>query len=595
MAHQKAPLIEVVCPKCKGRNPWNARHCRHCPESFEGFALSPELSNGLLPPQSQTWGQRLNQVWNKVWNEQPAVPPRPAVSSYGSTQVLGPPLANAIPKSPTSIHQNQTIADKYRVAGTFPMSTCTYYEVTRLKAEQQLFLLRETAARPSLPPLDSYRQLVRQKIRNVLEHADLDAWDHNQRLYTLLSHPGPGWRSLARIPVPIPRLKDAIAWTIQTGIALADLADLGYGFWPRETAGREGIIIANGTNLAKLADLTLCQPAAHDVATADAQQGLAALLYYLAVGRELSPQDRQAAEAPTPIRRILQRALAGDYSTIKAMTDELAHSQDVPVLERPLRQNAGVTTHPGRHRDLNEDFAAALNLSLNQVGTEIPTGLYIVADGMGGHAAGEKASADSVRQAFSHFINQSLLPQLQGATRRLDIPLTPDHTLRALVQQANQIVVQHRQKTGEDRGSTITAVLILGNQATIANVGDSRTYLWRRGQLTQITHDHSLVYRLMQTNQITRDEIYTHPQRNQVYRSLGDKAQLEVDIFSETLQPGDRLLLCSDGLWEMLRDPDIQAILNQAPSLQAACDKLIDRANANGGEDNISAIVVGVE
>jgi protein phosphatase len=144
-------------------------------------------------------------------------------------------------------------------------------------------------------------------------------------------------------------------------------------------------------------------------------------------------------------------------------------------------------------------------------------------------------------------------------------------------------------------GTTLTMALIAGDRAVIGNVGDSRTYIYRDGALRRVSKDHSLVMRLVDIGQITEDDIYTHPQRNAVLRSLGDKPELEVDLFSERLRPGDALFLCCDGQWEMTRDPHMAEIITQHDDPQAACDALITAANAAGGEDNITSVLVRFE
>jgi serine/threonine protein phosphatase PrpC len=116
--------------------------------------------------------------------------------------------------------------------------------------------------------------------------------------------------------------------------------------------------------------------------------------------------------------------------------------------------------------------------------------------------------------------------------------------------------------------------------------------LLRNGKLEKITRDHSLVESLLLAGQITEEEVYTHPQRNQIYRSLGEKEDVEVDVFEKQLRPGDQLILCCDGLWEMVRDLEIARIVEQASSPQAACGALVRAANTAGGEDNITVIVV---
>jgi protein phosphatase len=134
--------------------------------------------------------------------------------------------------------------------------------------------------------------------------------------------------------------------------------------------------------------------------------------------------------------------------------------------------------------------------------------------------------------------------------------------------------------------------LVVGDRATIANVGDSRTYLYRDGKLKRVTRDHSLVMRLVELGQIEDKDIYTHPQRNAVLRSLGDKPDLEIDIFSARLYSGDVLLLCSDGQWEMTQDPEMERMIAAHGDPQQACEEFIRAANKAGGEDNVTSVLV---
>ena len=218
---------------------------------------------------------------------------------------------------------------------------------------------------------------------------------------------------------------------------------------------------------------------------------------------------------------------------------------------------------------------------------------------MGGHQAGEKASDEVVRGIVT-FVQQQMHhlqegPRLQKATVRLDEMQTPADILKQSVLRANQTLYKVRQNAHSNRGTTLTAAIIVGDDCAVANVGDSRTYLLRGNKLEQITEDHSLVYSMYKGGMIKKEEFRTHPDRNVILRSLGDEKKVEVDIFRQQLRPGDRLLLCSDGLWEMVDEDAIERILRQASSPTTACDLLIDAANRGGGEDNISAVIVWLE
>ena len=144
-------------------------------------------------------------------------------------------------------------------------------------------------------------------------------------------------------------------------------------------------------------------------------------------------------------------------------------------------------------------------------------------------------------------------------------------------------------------GTTLTAALVIGSKSYVVNVGDSRTYMYRRGKgLSQITRDHSLVARLVASGLITSDDIYTHPERNLVERGLGDRRSVEVDCFTVDLLARDWLLLCSDGLWEMVRDPEIERIMKKEGDPSQMSDLLVQAALKGGGVDNVSVIVARV-
>ena len=220
-------------------------------------------------------------------------------------------------------------------------------------------------------------------------------------------------------------------------------------------------------------------------------------------------------------------------------------------------------------------------------------GAVIVADGMGGHAAGEVASGLAIRGAAEVVLSSYLTPTLDA-----DAPYDEEQLkeiVRKAILQGNQYVLNEARARGNDMGTTITMALVAGDRAVIGNVGDSRTYIYRDGELRRISKDHSLVMRLVDLGQITENDIYTHPQRNAVLRSLGDKREVEVDLFTLRIKRGDALFLCCDGQWEMTRDPHMAQIIKAHDDPQAACDALIAAANEAGGEDNITSVLVKFE
>jgi serine/threonine protein phosphatase PrpC len=273
-----------------------------------------------------------------------------------------------------------------------------------------------------------------------------------------------------------------------------------------------------------------------------------------------------------------------------------------------FRIQAASQTDLGKVREQNEDDCF---VQVSSGGGET-SGLFIVADGMGGYKAGEVASklaVQEIREILNPLFAPSsaqetiALPVLTGqeeshSTRQLpemrEVALIHER-LKQAITKANEVIVGYGKAHREARGlgSTVTVALILGNNAYIANVGDSRTYLLRNDVLRPITKDHSLVARLVDAGHITPDQVYDHPQRNLVYRSLGaGHSSVEVDVFYEALKPGDILLLCTDGLWEMTREAELKRILSSGEPLESICQQLIDAANQGGGEDNITAVVV---
>jgi serine/threonine protein phosphatase PrpC len=274
--------------------------------------------------------------------------------------------------------------------------------------------------------------------------------------------------------------------------------------------------------------------------------------------------------------------------TTSSLTSRSSEVQNRPVRAQPLEVGVGWNVGITRRSAPNEDSVVVLQGTCTFHGRLVPFGLFVIADGMGGHDYGQEASRIAIQNMMQLVVQNIVMSnQLVDDTLR--------EVLVQAVEWANQAIFQRGQEWGKEMGTTLTAALVVEEKAYIVNVGDSRTYILREGLgLTQITRDHSLVARLVANGEITPEEVYTHPERNKVYRSLGCHARVEVDWYTLDLCQYDRLLLCSDGLWEMVRDPEMERLLRYEHNPTRVCDLLVQASLHGGGSDNVSAIVVRV-
>lgn len=241
----------------------------------------------------------------------------------------------------------------------------------------------------------------------------------------------------------------------------------------------------------------------------------------------------------------------------------------------------------GRVRSVNQDSIFALLTSIPRETTDVSIGLFIVADGMGGHHGGDVASRLAVGTVAHYVLAELIAPALaDGATEALQ-PL-----IIAAVQEANRAIWEHAQSVGSDMGTTCTVALLLGRALYIGHVGDLRAYLAAPTGMRLITNDHSTVGRLIQLGQLDSSEAREHPLRSQLYRTIGQHSEVLVDFTYQPLGDATHLLLCSDGLWGMLDEEVLFDVLEHTVWPQDACRELIARANLAGGDDNISAVVV---
>ncbi|HVR60739.1 MAG TPA: protein phosphatase 2C domain-containing protein [Polyangia bacterium] len=257
-----------------------------------------------------------------------------------------------------------------------------------------------------------------------------------------------------------------------------------------------------------------------------------------------------------------------------------------PGVERPPLTACGFS-HPGRVRDDNEDA----------FGSFLEERLFVVADGMGGHNAGQVASLMTVDAIETFFRSYHADPR-QSWPHGIDKTLSLGaNLLRVGIKVAND---QVRSAAAADRararmGSTVVALAVGDAQLTVAHTGDSRAYRIRDDEVKRLTRDHSVLEEMLAVRpDLKGEEVAAFAHRNVVTKSLGSKEEVEPTLYVNTLQRGDRYLLCSDGLWSVVPDERILAIVAANPDIEAACQLLIDAANDAGGPDNITAVLVRV-
>jgi protein phosphatase len=476
--------------------------------------------------------------------------------------------------------------------------------------------------------------------------------------YFAVAEPRGGVR-LSQLSLPRPATQ-VLTWAMQLADALDYLHNQGV-----VGAGAEADDILVQGDRASLASLQNAQAATGDEETLREQRSmdlarLAGTIYEAFTGSPatLTPEGvlPVPAGAPEQMSATFRAAIepvqgAARPISVAQWRDMLAVAlQAITELERPGRPVSFMAAHltsVGRLREQNQDSYGVVEFS--QASEERPyyLGLYVIADGLGGHKGGEIASALAV-QTFTGEIMSRVLSPLASASGERALP-SNEAILQALTrgtQAANDRIFKSRNNRQNDMGTTLVTVLLTGGKLYAANVGDSRLYilsklpeqveettaldatrplvmgtsplatslyLQGRGELNdgtpadtipvdrsegfalqQVSVDHSLVHRLVELGQLDAEEAKVHPHRNFIYRSLGGPPPIEVDTFVRTLRPGERVLLCSDGLNSMVEDVDIENALKEEPTPAEACRRLVELANEAGGHDNITTIVIDV-
>jgi protein phosphatase len=297
--------------------------------------------------------------------------------------------------------------------------------------------------------------------------------------------------------------------------------------------------------------------------------------FLLKIMRKKNKQEKTARrEKPGDTTRVLQPAYT---LRLRPDPDEQISAESVKAAER-LPAHLDIRwdglTDIGKIRDHNEDNYAYLSLGEKS--------LFVVADGMGGHDAGEVASRIAVETVCEEI--------RKGSKTDRD----PQGLIECAVQRANNEVRREGSSKKSDMGTTLSIALIDDDTAHIANVGDSRVYWIENGSITQITEDHSLVAKLVAAGKLTKEEARGHPRSNLLYRTIGNDETVTVDTFQVALKKGGCLLLCSDGLWGEVVDEEIHKVFAAGSDAKTACARLVRMAIENGGKDNITAVVVKV-
>lgn len=248
----------------------------------------------------------------------------------------------------------------------------------------------------------------------------------------------------------------------------------------------------------------------------------------------------------------------------------------------------GIATDVGKLRDNNEDACFAMQWHTMTVENRPDFGFFVVADGMGGHLDGERAAGVAVQTLAAEMLQSVYMPLLRNF--RAAEKTTILEALVAASEKANSAVID----AVPGGGTTLSTVVIVGNLAYLVHVGDSRAYLIHNDEIEQLTTDHTLVQRLVEMKELTPEEAEYYPQKNVLYRAIGQNESLKLERLIRSLPSAAQMILCSDGLWDLVDDETMKRVTLESSSPQEACDRLVSLANDRGGTDNISVIILKI-
>jgi serine/threonine protein phosphatase PrpC len=404
---------------------------------------------------------------------------------------------------------------------------------------------------------------------------------------------------------------------LRAGAGLADaLAYLHRSSVVHQSIAPGAIFLQRNRAYLAILDHAALLPADAEDSSARFAQDVGALAQALAALAEPAPDAAAVPMSPEEsLRNVIARGAAGEFQTAEELQAACGAAVQLalhgvaatPGAEETARvaYRVATATSVGRVRLQNQDAAAVATFDVvDDVAGEMPVGVFLVADGMGGEARGELASRIGARVVLGEMTRYFMLP---AVTEVVATPLGSEDTdgaregsellqmLGSAVVAANEHVRALAETLGEATGSTITAVAVCGVRAAVAHLGDSRAYLLHGDTMVRMTEDHSLLARLeAMDHPLLHDPAFVVP-RNFLYRSLGQEDEAPPDLLEFGLQPGDRLLICSDGLWDEVDDQNIAQILALSHDPTTCAEALVRLANEGGGHDNSTAVVVFVQ
>lgn len=603
----------MLCPNCGYQNAATSRFCRQCGTALHSSTPTTTKIDAAEPPAQATQPlvAPMTDEDAALQEELVTQPVNPEPTSGKETGAVDPPLQPGTTIEGYKIIELRDERDGKRTyRAEAPANVCAQCGAQTTDPSSRfcencgaellprdVLLIEDSAnAEQSSGPWQAIN-LPEDPVRALLP--PLQLVEQENKRYLVVEEAVPGWQSLAELlsgygetpdqpaaleeddalPIAL-QLAQLIQYLHRNNLALGDLSLAQLLLGPQQRL--------------RLRDVQSIQPLNDAAQKADLMQLHHTLEDLTRTPRATRKLDAAAVEggstAPKSLQEVLALARMGGLSTADDWVTALSAVADSKRAVQGLRTRIGAHSHVGMVRELNEDSLLTMDWKMDVAGRAINAGLYVVADGMGGHAGGEVASTLAV-QNMASIAASALLELMADSSAGLGDAQLSDVALRAS-EQANMAVVQEARRRNNDMGTTLTFALVVGDRCVIGNVGDSRAYLIRNGQMQRISKDHSLVQRLVDVGQIQPDDIYTHPHRNAILRSLGEQPQVQVDLFPLRLQDGDIIFCCSDGQWEMVRDPRMNEIILSAPDLQTAVQQLIDEGNQNGGEDNITAVLV---